>query len=141
MNPIIETIFDELHSAWRFRWWALLTATLVALLGWLAVFALPDRFEASAKVFVDTRTALKPVLAGLTMEQDVNSQLNYVRQSLLAGPNLRKIAEDSGVLTKAVTNPQKQARLLDAMVSRITITVRSANSNETERDAGSIYGI
>jgi len=141
MNPIIETIFDELHSAWRFRWWALLTATLVALLGWLAVFALPDRFEASAKVFVDTRTALKPVLAGLTMEQDVNSQLNYVRQSLLAGPNLRKIAEDSGVLTKAVTNPQKQARLLDAMVSRITNTERSANSNETERDAGSIYGI
>jgi polysaccharide chain length determinant protein (PEP-CTERM system associated) len=141
MNPLLETAFEELHSVWRFRWWALLTATIVALLGWLTVFALPDRFEAGARVFVDTRTALKPVLAGLTVEQDVNAQLNFVRQSLLAGPNLRKIAAEAGVLSATVTNPAKQAHVLDALASRVTVTVRSANVNETEREAGSIYGI
>jgi hypothetical protein len=64
----------------------------------LIVFALPDRYAAFARVFVDTRTALKPVLQGLTVDQDVDAQINYVRQSLLAGPQLEKIAIASGVL-------------------------------------------
>ena len=141
MNPFLESVYEELHSAWRFRWWALLTAGIFAVLGWLTVFALPDRFEASARVFVDTRTALKPVLIGLTMEQDVNAQLNFVRQSLLAGPNLRKIATETGVLSPTITSPAQQAHVLEALASRVNVTVRSANANESERDAGSIYGI
>ena len=73
MNPIVNQVMDEVRSTWRFRWWALAIATLLALGGWVLVFSLPDRYEASASVFVDTRTSLKPVLQGLTVEQDVDS--------------------------------------------------------------------
>ena len=69
---------------------------MVALLGWALVFALPDRYEAYARVFVDTRTALKPALQGLTTDQNVDAQINYVRQSLLEGPQLERIAKDDG---------------------------------------------
>jgi polysaccharide chain length determinant protein (PEP-CTERM system associated) len=141
MQQLIEKIFDEVQSAWRFRWWALLVAGLVAVVGWLAVFSLPDRYQADARIFVDTRTPLKPVLIGLTMEQDVNAQLNFVRQSLLAGPQIRKIAEQTGVLSPAIVNPAKQARIIEAMVKRITVTVRSASERDNDRDAGSIYGL
>ena len=141
MHPVVETIYDQLHSIWRFRWWALASAGVIAVIGWLVVFALPDRYEAGARVFVDTRTALKPVLQGLTMEQDVDAQLNLVRQSLLAGPQLRKIAEQSGVLSPTITNPAKQAHVLDAMASRIVLSVRSANERQNDSEAGSIYGI
>src|SRR5690242_12942189 len=141
MHPAFEIVYDELHSIWRFRWWALASAGLIAVIGWLVVFALPDRYEAGARVFVDTRTALKPVLQGLTMEQDVDAQLNLVRQSLLAGPQLRKIAEQSGVLSPTITNPAKQAHVLDAMASRIVLSVRSANERQNDSEAGSIYGI
>src|SRR6187549_3264894 len=110
MNQLIESVYDELHSAWRFRWWGLLAASIAAVFLWATVFSLPDRYEADARVFVDTRTALKPVLEGLTVEQDVNAQLNLVRQSLLTGPTLRKIAEDSGVLSPTITSPAEQAR-------------------------------
>src|SRR3954470_24353402 len=102
MNNLFDQFFDILHSAWRFRWWALIVSATVAVLGWIYVFTMPDRFEADARVFVDTRTALKPVLQGLTVEQDVNAQLNFVRQSLLAGPQLQKIAEQTGVLPASV---------------------------------------
>src|SRR6187401_2297630 len=141
MHPLVEQVYDELHSAWRFRWWALASAAVIAILGWLILFSMPDRYEASARVFVDTRTALKPVLEGLTVEQDVDAQLNFVRQSLIAGPQLRKIAEQSGVLPPTVTQPQRQARILDNMAGRITLTVRSANDRQTDREAGTIYGI
>ena len=62
MSPILNQVWDEVTSAWRYRWLALALAILIALFGWLVVFSLPDRYEAVASVFVDTRTSLKPVL-------------------------------------------------------------------------------
>ena len=141
MEQLIEKIYDELHSAWRFRWWALAVAGVVAVIGWCVVFAMPDRFQADARVFVDTRTALKPVLVGITVEQDTNAQLNFVRQSLLAGPQLRKVAEQSGVLPASVVDPAAQARVVEAMAARVSVSVRSASDRESDRDAGAIYGI
>jgi len=141
MDKLIEQFSDEFRSAWRFRWWALLAAAVVAVLGWITVFTLPDRFEADARVFVDTRSALKPVLVGLTVEQDVNAQLNFVRQSLLTGPQLRKIAEQTGILSPLVTDPAAQARVLTGMAERIAITVRSASERDNDRDAGAIYSL
>ena len=51
MNQLIESVYDELHSAWRFRWWGLLTAAVAAVFLWVTVFTLPDRYEADARVF------------------------------------------------------------------------------------------
>lgn len=142
MMQVVEQVLDEVRATWRFRWVAVIVAAAVAVVGWTIVFALPDRYEADARVFVDTRTALKPVLQGLTVEQDVNAQLNFVRQSLLAGPQLRVIAEQAGVLPPTVTDPREQAGILEGLSSRISLSVRSASDREGEREtAGSIYGI
>ena len=142
MTPALEQAFDELRSAWRFRWIALITALVLAMIGWIVVFALPDRYEAYARVFVDTRTALKPVLQGLSMDQDVDAQINYVRQSLLAGPQLEKTAIDSGVLPPSVTDERQRARILGDLSDRITFTVTGAgNQGEDRSTAGTIYGI
>ena len=80
MNPAVDHLFDEVRGAWRFRWLGIATAFAVAVIGWLIVFALPDRYEAVARIFVDTRTALRPALQGLTVEQNVDAQINYVRE-------------------------------------------------------------
>ena len=77
-----------IFAAWRFRRYALIAAWLFAIAGWTFIFVLPDMYQAGSRVFVDTRTALKPVLQGLTLDQDVNAQLNLVRQSLLSQPQL-----------------------------------------------------
>jgi polysaccharide chain length determinant protein (PEP-CTERM system associated) len=141
MNPIVEHVVEELRSAWRFRWLALTVAAIVAVVGWVVVFSLPDRYESSARVFVDTRTALNPVIKDLSISQDVNAQLNFVRQSLLAGPQLRKIAEQTGVLTATVTGPGQQAKILKSLADGVTLEVRSAGENPKDDSAGSIYGI
>jgi len=141
VNPLIIQVRDELSSTWRFRWAALAAASTLALAGWLVVFALPDRYEAEASVFVDTRTSLRPVLQGLTVEQDVDAQLNFVRQSLLAGPQLQRVAREGGVIP-AAADARVQERLLSDMSRRIVISVHSASGREEEHNtAGSIYRI
>jgi len=141
MNMLVEEVLEEVRGAWRFRWWALAAAWLLGVLGWAVVMLLPDKYEGRATVFVDTRTALRPVLQGLVVEQDVDAQLNFVRQSLLGTPQLEKIARDVGLLSPELTDVRKRVTVIDAMRDRVSIIVTSASSREGDRDAGSIYGI
>lgn len=138
---MIDDVLDQVRGAWRFRWIALGVACVLAAAGWTAVFAMHDVYEASARIFVDTRTALKPALQGLAVEQDVNAQLNYVRQSLLAGPQLATIAKESGVLPPSTTDPRRIQRILDDLSDHTVITVRNASDREDERNSGSIYSL
>jgi polysaccharide chain length determinant protein (PEP-CTERM system associated) len=140
MTPALDQLFDDLRSTWRFRWIAITVAFAVALIGWTVLFALPDRYAADARVFVDTGTALKPVLKGLALDQDVDAQINYVRQSLLDGPQLEQIAKDTGVLLPTVTDERERNKILKALSDRITIDVSSAGTQGDERStAGTIY--
>jgi polysaccharide chain length determinant protein (PEP-CTERM system associated) len=140
MTPALDHVFDEVRGSWRFRWVALFSAFTVALLGWVVVFALPDRYEADARVFVDTRTALKPALQGLTTDQNVDAQINYVRQSLLEGPQLEKIAQETGVLPDTVTDERARAKILFTLSDRIVLGVFSAGNQGDERStAGTVY--
>jgi polysaccharide chain length determinant protein (PEP-CTERM system associated) len=141
MNVIVEEVLEEVRGAWRFRWWALAAAWLLGVLGWAVVMLLPDMYEGRATVFVDTRTALRPVLQGLAVEQDVEAELNFVRQSLLGAPQLEKIARDVGLLNPALTDVRERVSVIDGLRDRIAITVTSASSSEGAREAGSIYGI
>jgi polysaccharide chain length determinant protein (PEP-CTERM system associated) len=141
MHALVEEVLEEVRGAWRFRWWALAAAWLLGILGWTVVMLLPDMYEGRATVFVDTRTALRPVLQGLAVEQDVDAELNYVRQSLLGAPQLEKIARDVGLLNPTVKDVRDRVRVIDGLRDRITITVTTAGSGEGSRDDGSIYGI
>jgi polysaccharide chain length determinant protein (PEP-CTERM system associated) len=137
----IEHVLDEVRGAWRFRWFAVGIAFVVAVLGWVVVFALPDRYEADARIFVDTRTALRPALQGLTTDQNVDAQINFVRQSLLEGPQLEKIAEETGVLKPTVVDERQRTKVLDSFSNRIALTVVNAGNQGDERStAGTIYG-
>ncbi|HEY4751175.1 MAG TPA: XrtA system polysaccharide chain length determinant [Steroidobacteraceae bacterium] len=141
MNPLINEIWDQVTGGWRFRWLALAVAAALALVGWLVVFGLQDRYEAGTSVFVDTRTSLRPALQGLTVEQDVDAELNFVRQSLLASPSLLRVAREGGVLPASMIDRQRQELLTD-LRNRIDISVHSANGHEEDRNtAGSIYHI
>jgi len=139
INPRVHQRLDEIQGAWRFRWIAIAAATAVVTAGWLIVFALPDWYGAGAEVLVNTRTALTPALQGLAAEPDVTGQLNYVRGSLLAGPQLRRIAQLTGMLAAAGVDPARQEEVLSNLRKRIQLTVQ--NSSEAGSSAGTSYGL
>ena len=141
MNPLLERLMDEVQGAWRYRWVGLGAAWLVAMLGWLYVFALADNYEGQARVFVDTRTVLRPALQGLALNEDLNAELNYVRQALLAGPQLLKIAQEAGMLPATGASEARQQHVLTALATHTVIAVRSASEHEEDRNSGNIYRI
>ena len=125
MQQVVEKVMSELRGAWRFRRYALGVAWGVCAIGWFAVYALPDRYEAHARVNVDTRTALREQLQGIAIEQNVEMQLNLVRQQLLGRANLDKVASKVG-LDSGVVTPQQRDSLITSLSSRIALTLEPA---------------
>jgi polysaccharide chain length determinant protein (PEP-CTERM system associated) len=125
MQQVLDSVVSELRGAWRFRRYALGVAWAVCLVGWFVVYALPDRYEAHARVNVDTRTALREQLQGIAVEQNVEMQLNLVRQQLLGRASLDKVASKVG-LDKGIVTPEQRDQLITSLSSRIQLTLEPA---------------
>lgn len=141
MNPHFDKLLDDFRGAWRFRWLAFGIASAFALAGWLVVFTLPDRYEARASVLVDTRTALKPALRDVALEQDVGVELSYVRGSLLTDTSLLKTAYLAGVLPAYVVDPFHQDEAVSSLRKHVSLTMQSADDRPEMGPGGMIYGI
>jgi polysaccharide chain length determinant protein (PEP-CTERM system associated) len=127
MHPIVLTVLDEARGAWRFRFWMLGAAWVVCALGWAFVMTMPNTYQASARVYLDTQGALRPLLRGIAVEPDVQSDLNVVRQAMLSTPALEKVARTTGLDDGAAT-PQDYEVLIDALRKRIVITRDAAGT-------------
>ena len=79
------------RAAWGHRWLALTLTWLVCLGGWLAVFAIPSQYEASARLFVEADAVLTPLLRGIAVDSGLSAQLELLQRTLLSRPNLEKI--------------------------------------------------
>jgi len=121
IRQVIENALDQLRGAWRFRWTALAVAAATAVVLWSTIFAIPDVYQASARVFVDTKTTLSEVTRGITLEDDVGTQIQRVRQALLGGPELQKVAEDTGLVSAGLT-PMARQSALEALRTTVDIS-------------------
>jgi polysaccharide chain length determinant protein (PEP-CTERM system associated) len=130
MQSIIIKILDELRGSWRFRWVALLAAWVVCVGGWAFVFTMPNVYEATARVYVDSKTALGPLLRGLALDPNVESEVSIVRQALLSRPQLEAVSRKTDLHLRAKT-PEEMELLLDSLQKRIMVVnaVRAGNSD------------
>ena len=120
IETVIQNALDQIRGAWRFRWLSLAVAWCVALLLWVGVFLIPDTYQASARVFVDTNTALTQATKGISVDADVDTQIQRIRQALLGGPQLQKVATEAG-LTEETANPRAKQLVLNKLREAIEI--------------------
>ena len=71
--------------------YVIISTWLLCPIGWLGVTTLPDQYESSARVYVDTQSLLRPLMKGLMVETDPNTQIRLMIKTLLSRPNLERI--------------------------------------------------
>lgn len=120
MNDIIEQLLGYLRGIWRNRWYAMSCAWLVCAVGWVVILKLPDQYEVSARVFVDTQTILRPLLQGLTVEVNPDTQVGLIMKTLLSRPNLEKIAFMAGLDAQAKESEARD-KLLGTLQKKINL--------------------
>jgi polysaccharide chain length determinant protein (PEP-CTERM system associated) len=120
MEELISQLISSLKGIWKYRWYAIAVAWLVAAAGWTKVALLPDDYQASARVFVDTQSILKPLLAGMTSVPNIEQQVSIMSRTLLSRPNvervLRMIDQDLNART-----PREQQQQLEELMGKIRI--------------------
>jgi polysaccharide chain length determinant protein (PEP-CTERM system associated) len=120
MQEMISQLLSSLKGIWKYRWQALLIMWLVALLGWAKVATLPDDYQTTARVFVDTQSILKPLLAGMTSVPNVEQQVAIMSRTLLSRPNVERVMRMVD-LDLAAGTPREHEMQLDELMSKIKI--------------------
>lgn len=131
MDSLVRQLTEELRSAWRFRWHAVAAAWAIGIVGLGVVAWLPDIYEASARVYVDADSELRPLLSERIVAPDVATHLAYVRQALLSRDYLRRVADENG-LDSAALSIEDREKNLRRLAETIVI-----DASSTERGAGS----
>ncbi len=108
---------------WKFRWPAVVVAWVVAAIGVMVVWRIPDQYEASARIYVDTDSILKPLMTGLAVQPNVEQQINMLSRTLISRPNIEKLIRMADLDLKSQSKNDQET-----LVERLTkgIEIRTA---------------
>jgi polysaccharide chain length determinant protein (PEP-CTERM system associated) len=120
MEELISLLLSYLKGIWKYRWYAVVIAWVIVLAGGFKIYSLPNNYESSARVFVDTRTILKPLLAGMTTVPNMEQQVSIMSRTLLSRPNVERVLRMVDLDIKA-TDAKDHERLVSNMMSQIKI--------------------
>ncbi|KFI05134.1 XrtA system polysaccharide chain length determinant [Massilia sp. BSC265] len=126
MADITAAILNFLKAIGKYRWHAVFITWAVAIAGWVVVLKLPNQYEASARVYVDTQSILKPLLSGMTTLPNLDQQVLYMRRTLISRPNVERVMRMVDLDVQA-----KNAKEHDAMVEELMEKIKIGG---TERD-------
>jgi len=127
MQEVLEQLMSYARSAWRFRWYVHLIAWPLCIGGWVMVYKLPDQYEASARVYVDTQSVLRPLLKGLAVQTDSAKEVAIMTRTLLSRPNLEKVARMTDMDLEATT-PEQMEGLLNRLQQTIALKGRGRDN-------------
>ena len=122
----MEQISAALKGMWKYRWQGLAVAWLTAIAGVAGLMKLPDQYEASARIFVDTQSILKPLMAGLAVQPNIDQQVVMLSRTLISRPNVEKLIRMADLDLKSDSKAAQEA-----LVERLT---KALQIKSTDRD-------
>ncbi|MGI4950384.1 MAG: XrtA system polysaccharide chain length determinant [Janthinobacterium lividum] len=126
MHGLRIVLQRQLSAAWHYRWQAVLFTWLVCAVGWAAVFAIPNQYESSARMYVDADAVLTPLLKGLAVDTSNSGQVDMLQRTLLSRPNLDKLISKTDLELELTTLADREA-LVDRLQTDIRITPQTRN--------------
>ena len=114
MQELLDQLVRYARGIWRYRWMVMGVAWLVCLIGWAAIMRMPDVYQASARVHIDTQSILRPLLRGLTVESGAMDRISIITRTLLSTPNMEELARMTDLDLRADDQAQ-----MDALISRL----------------------
>ena len=120
MQEQLSEILYFLKGALKYKWTALIMTWVLSICGWTYVSMMPDKYTSVAKVHVETRTMLQPLLSGMAIEADVRGLLRVMQQLMFTKGNLEQITKLSD-LDKTIRTPTEQEELINDLKKDIHI--------------------
>jgi polysaccharide chain length determinant protein (PEP-CTERM system associated) len=120
VSEILDLLVFYLYALWKRRWIVLLVAWAVAIPGWFIVATIPNIYQSSSRIYVDTSSVLQPLLKGIAIQANLPQQVALMKQTLLSRPNLESVARKTDY-DPTVTTDAEMETLVTSLESRTTV--------------------
>lgn len=127
MDDLIRQAITILRGMWKHRWLGLTVAWVVGALSVVVVLRIPDKYEASARIYVDTQSILKPLMSGLAIEPNLDQQIMILSRTLISRPNIEKLVRMAD-LDLNIKTKQAQEALIDDLMKDLVIKSTSRDN-------------
>ncbi len=127
LQQTIQTILDYVKGIWIRKRYLIICSWLICPLGFIYVTSLPDVYKSEAQVYVDTRSMLEPLLVGISLYNDPESEVRMMAQTLKSRSNIEEIARQSD-LDITVTTDSNYEKLILALTNDIKLSSTSRSN-------------
>ncbi len=124
MEEILRQAQVILRASWQRRRIGMLAAWIIGAIAAGVILRIPDKFEASARVYVDTQSILKPLMSGLAVQPNVEWQVMMLSRTLISRPNVEKLIRMADM---DLNIKDKAAR--EELIERLTKTLVVQSTN------------
>lgn len=120
MEDILRQALVILRATWKHRRLGMLVAWVVGAIAAGVILRIPDRYEASARIFVDTQSILKPLMSGLAVQPNIEQQVMMLSRTLISRPNVEKLVRMAD-LDLNIKGKAEQDALIDGLMKTLKI--------------------
>lgn len=120
MQEQLSEILYYIKGTLKYKWTSLIVASLICISGWIFVLAMPDKYASEARVHVETRTMLQPLLHGMAIQSDVRALLRVMQMLMFTKSNLEQIINLSD-LSKSIKTEGEKLALIEQLKRDIQI--------------------
>jgi polysaccharide chain length determinant protein (PEP-CTERM system associated) len=123
LHARLQQVQALLRSIWKRRRLAASVAWAVAIVSAAVATVAPERYEASAKVYVDTQTVLKPLMAGIAYQPDIDQQVRMLAKTLISRPNIERLIDkpELGLMHNVHSAAQREL-LISSLLEKIQVS-------------------
>ncbi|WP_169517174.1 XrtA system polysaccharide chain length determinant [Azohydromonas australica] len=126
-DSVPEKIRSLVAAVQRRRWLALSVSCAVAPLLAIGISLVPNQYEATARVWVNTQSVLKPMMNALTYQPDMDQQVRMLARTLISRPNVQRLVE-MPELGLADGDAERREATVSRLMTKINI-VPTGNDN------------
>lgn len=120
MEEILQQVRTILRASWKHRHLGMLLAWIIGAIAAGVILRIPNQYEASARIYVDTQSILRPLMAGLAVQPNIEQQIMMLSRTLISRPNLEKLVRMAD-LDLNIKNKAQQETLIDTLADTVKI--------------------
>ena len=102
-------------------------AWIVAIAGWMAVLKMPDNYEATARIYVDTQSIIRPLMEGITVSTNVQQQVSIMGRTLINRPNVERIIRMVDLDVQIASEKEKE-QLITGLMDNIKFAATAGDN-------------
>ncbi|HMW63571.1 XrtA system polysaccharide chain length determinant [Accumulibacter sp.] len=151
MDELLRQATAVLRGMWKRRWLGVGVAWVVSVASVALVLLMPDKYEASARIYVDTQSILRPLMSGLVTQPNFDQQVMMLSRTLISRPNVDKLIRMADLDLKVQSKAERDALAEDLMTALkiqnttrdniYTIVFRDSNPQQAKRVVQSLVSI